>query len=226
MSVRLPETVGDGVEQFERYRAISSSAVVAFIMGLISLVALLFPALLVIPLVGVLLGILAVRKIRSRTNELTGTSLAVVGIVVSAVFLVGGATLHAVVHITEVPEGYQRISFWDLQPDADHPELPVSLLARQLDGQRIFIKGYVHPGVSGMGKVKRFVLVPDMKACCFGGQPKLTDMIEVTMVNDQRVQYFPRIRRLGGRFSVSDERFIPTSGIEGGYYRLEADYLK
>ena len=78
-----------------------------------------------------------------------------------------------------MPDGYIRTGFWELQPDPDRPELPVSPKSLELSGKKIFIKGYMHPGVSSSGKVDRFILVPDMGTCCFGGEPKATDMIEV-----------------------------------------------
>ena len=138
---------------------------------------------------------------------------------------IGGTALHAYMYAVEVPEGYQPISFAGLQPDRSHPELPVAPEALTLNGQRVFIKGYVHPGVSGSGPVKTFVLVNDIGTCCFGGQPKLTHMIEVTMRTHWPVQYSQFKRHLGGVLKV-DTRLKPVDGLQGVYYQLEADYLK
>ena len=72
-----------------------------------------------------------------------------------------------------------------------------SLLPIELDGKQIFVKGYVHPGVSSVSKLKKFVLVPDMGTCCFGGDPAPTDMIEVTLEDPLTVDFALRRRGFG-----------------------------
>jgi hypothetical protein len=64
-----------------------------------------------------------------------------------------------------------------------------------------------------------------MGTCCFGGQPKLTDMIQVTLQDPLRIRFSLTRRHLGGTFRV-DGRFKPISGLRGVYYQLEADYVK
>ena len=216
---------------YDDYRAISSSAIVTLILGIISVTALLFASLLFIPVVGLFLGISACLKIKSRPTELTGFPLALIGTVLSALLLVYGSIHHAYVYATEVPEGYQRISFHDLQPEND-PEylpsrpqdMPVPSMAIELDGDRVFVKGYVFPG-GQKENLKQFVLVPDMGTCCFGGEPKLTDMIEVTLQEPLRVDFSYRKRKLGGTLKV-DSKLKPVSGVNGVYYQLDVDYLK
>ena len=78
-----------------------------------------------------------------------------------------------------------------------------------------------------MGKVRRFVLVPDMGTCCFGGQPAYTDMIEVRIVGDaDAVRYSTRKRRLAGTFRIRTQLRPVAGDLMGGYYELEADYVK
>ena len=105
MSVETATTFHEDAPQYSQYRALCSTAVVVLVLGFISLVSLLFPTLLFLPLVGVLLGVSAVLKIKSRPLELTGMPLAVVGIVLCGLLLVGGSTMHAAIYMTEVPEG-------------------------------------------------------------------------------------------------------------------------
>ena len=64
-----------------------------------------------------------------------------------------------------------------------------------------------------------------MKTCCFGGQPKLTDMIEVTLRDPRRVNFSYARRRLAGILKV-DPRLKPISGLQGVYYQLDADHVK
>jgi hypothetical protein len=64
-----------------------------------------------------------------------------------------------------------------------------------------------------------------MGTCCFGGQPKLTDMIQVTLADPLRIKYSYQRRKLAGVLKV-DRRLKPISGLKGVYYQLEADYVK
>jgi hypothetical protein len=99
-------------------------------------------------------------------------------------------------------------------------------LPLDLDGKRVFIKGYVHPGVSDLGEIRRFILVPDMGTCCFGGQPALTDMVEVRITGERGVRYSQRKRKFAGTFRVAARLKQVAGGLTGGYYELDADYVK
>ena len=220
MSVEVDPQITAG--RLAHYRALSTAAIVSLIFGFLSFTAFLFATLLVLPVCGLIFSIIALKRIKHRPLELTGTPLAAAGLVMSSVVLVGGAILHTVVYITEVPEGYQRISFFDLQPDERSIE-PIPDTAVNLDGQRIFIKGYVYPG-DQRRDLRQFVLVPDMGTCCFGGNPALTDMVEVTLKDPLRVDFSYRKRRLGGILHV-DSTLKPISGLKGVYYQLDADFL-
>ncbi len=206
-----PETVDPLVDdEYQPYQAVSKAAVVSLGLVFFSLLALVFPALLVLPAVGLVLGLLARRSLRRYPRELTGRGIAWVGTVGCGLLLVGGSIFHLAVYLTEVPEGYERITFESLQV-SDQDLAMGANMPTELNGKRVFVKGYVHPGVSSMGSIRRFVLVPDMGTCCFGGQPAMTDMIEVRIVGDaEGVRYSTRKRRLAGTFRVR------TSAPPGG----------
>lgn len=213
----------DDSAEYLQYRSLSLLAVATFGIALLSVAALILPWFLFLPAIGFLVGCLAIRAIRRRPEEIAGAKLAWSGTMLNLLILVAGSTIAAVVYATEVPEGYQRISFLELQPEASRPDLPVAPDAIGLNDQRIFVKGYIYPDDRG-AQLKQFVLVPDMGTCCFGGQPKLTDMIEVTLKDPLRTRYSYTRHKLGGVLKV-DTRLKPISGLEGVYYRLEADYL-
>jgi hypothetical protein len=210
--------------EYENYRVLSMRAVAAIVLGILALPALYFEAMLPIALVGVLVGLLAIRAIKASKSELTGMLLAQLGTCLAAVALVAGTARWTYVYQHEVPEGPARISFVQLQPDPKHPELFVSPMSLDLDGQKVFIKGYVYPG-DKRKDLRQFILVPDKGTCCFGGNPKLTDMIEVTLEEPLRVNYSFRKRGLAGTLRV-DKTPKPVNGLGGVCYRLEADYVK
>jgi len=223
MSIAVEPRSSDVVELHDGYRAISPLAAASVAAGLLSVLALLDWALGVIPAVGILLGLLGRRSILRRPEELTGLRLAKVGIVLSVLFLVVGWSRLTYVYFTEVPDGYQRLSYQALQPDTSVPGELFPPAARELDGQRVFIKGYVYPGPQTRG-IQRFLLCRDNGDCCFGGQPKLTDMISVELKEPLRLDYATRPFAVGGTF-----RFKPSRSPDGQFailYHLEADVLR
>ncbi|MBI2481548.1 MAG: DUF3299 domain-containing protein [Planctomycetia bacterium] len=211
-------------EGFEPYRAISKSAVVSFVLALLSILGLYSALLLVLALVAAILGVTGYRSVVRYPNELTGKTLALAGALLGACLFVGGIAKHSYVYATEVPDGYHRISFADLQPDKNDPRMPVPPQALELDGQKIFVKGYLYPD-GQQYNIKRFVLVPDLGTCCFGGQPKLTDMIEVTLEEPLQTAYSMSKRKLAGELKV-DMSLKPVSGVNGVYYQLKANHLR
>ena len=213
-------------EGYEPYRAISKAAVGSVILAIISTLGLLdpFPVILVLALIGFALGVIGYRSVCRYPLELIGKTPAVLGAVFSAILLVVGVSKHSYEYATEVPEGYQRISFAELQPAREHPELPVSPESLKLNGQKVFVKGYVYPGEQRKN-IKRFILVPDMGTCCFGGQPKLTDMIEVTLADPMRVDWSTRKCKLGGILRVQ-LNVQPVEHVNAVIYQLEADKLQ
>lgn len=216
-----------GDEELTPYRSISRGAVISFVLALLSTVALLFPTMLILPAIGLIFGLVARRNLKRYPDELTGRALAFLGTLGCLGLLVGGSIMHTYIYFTEVPEGYTRITYAELQPTETLPGTEAPRLPEQLDGKRIFIKGYVHPGVASMGRIKRFILVPDMGTCCFGGQPqRLTDMIEVTLKTPQGIHYSTRKRKLGGTFHVHYDVHEVAGGLKGGFYELTADYVK
>jgi hypothetical protein len=202
-----------------QYRSVNRAAVGSFFMFLLGLTGLLFWQLLILPLAGILLGYSAYRTIQRYPDEYTGLNLAKVSMVLCAALLIAGSSYHAAVYATECPEGHERVSFAELQPEGFVPTLPKRAIA--LRGKPIFIKGYIHPGVSGMNRVSQFVLVPDMGTCCFGGQPKMTDMVLVHTTPDARVSYGTRMVKLAGKFDIGD-RPEEFAGVKDVLYRLEA----
>jgi hypothetical protein len=210
---------------YDEYKTLSKAAIASVLLLIIGLLGLVSAPFLVVPVLGILLGAWAWRNLRRYPDELSGRLPTAVGIVGSAVVLVAGSIWHIHEYMTEVPPGYVRISFDDLQPTAGQSSTGEPVIPTELDGQRVFVKGYVHPGVASLGYNRKFILVPDMGTCCFGGQPKLTDMIEVTILDQKGVKYSTRKQKLGGVLRVTNRLKKVAGGLTGGIYELEADYV-
>lgn len=224
MSVALRENPYDDFAPGEEdYRALSSTAVASLIAGLLSVLCFFGWSLAVIPAMGLLLGVRALWRIRRRPDEFTGGRIATAGILLSVVFFAGGWGWLSYVYLTEVPDGYDRIAFSQLQPDSEVPGQLFPPGALDLDGKRVFIKGYVKPGSQSAG-MQDFLLVRDLRECCFGDStPKLTDMVMVRLKDPLRAEFSLWSRGLAGTFRVRPEALGRPDSV---LYYLEADYLK
>jgi hypothetical protein len=222
MATELQEPAIDSDEQFD-YRPLSTIAVASLMMGLLSSLALLDWVMLAFPLVGIVLGIYAVRTVGRQSTEFTGLPLAKTGLVLSIAFLIGGFGYLSYTYAVEVPDGYMRVSYTELQPGPDDPADRIPPSALQLDGQRVFIKGYVYPGKQSDG-IETFLLCRDRGDCCFGGNPKITDRILVQLEGPLRLTYKPTLQKVAGTFHVDRGTAVDAGGAV--LYRLEADYLK
>lgn len=224
MSVALADNSYDDYRPEEDdYRALSATAVASLVASVLSILCFLGWSMAVLPLLGLLLGLRSLWSIHRRPDELTGTRLAVAGIVLSLAFFAGGWGWLTYVYLTEVPDGYTRVAFSQLQPDSAVPGELFPPKALELDGKRVFIKGYVKPG-SQSGNIKDFLLVRDLRECCFGDStPKLTDMVLVSLKDPLRADFSLWPRGLAGTLRVRPEALGRPDSV---LYYLEADYLK
>ena len=208
------------------YRSVCRSAVIAVLLTFLSLMAFTSPVLIFLPLASLVLGLMARSAIKRFPDELVGAKAATFAILGSLAITVGSFGFHTYVRLTEVPDGYQRISWGELQPDPSKPFAMLSEDAKKLDGEPVFIKGYVYPNEE-QTNLRAFILVRDKGTCCFGGQPKPTDMIYVKLEGDLRVNYSWRQRNLGGIFRIDDVANRSVGKLQQiGLYRLTADHLK
>jgi hypothetical protein len=177
----------------------------------------------VVPILGTVLGSVALRDIARRPEALTGRPLAIAAILVSAVALVGGLSRLAMVYAAELPEGFARLSYAELQPLPGDPADAVPDTARAADGRDVLLKGFMYPGKQTHG-IRQFLLVRDQGDCCFGGNPKITDRVLVQLAETVGIDFTPRLVKIAGRFHV---RPAGAPEIGGGVvYHLEDARLR
>ena len=220
-SIQTKSFANPEADQYDQYRTLSFSAIITFVFGLIAiptgLLASLNPFLLVLPCIGMLIGVLSVWKLKNRQQEFTGYNLARIGLALSTTLLLVGVSHAIYTYMTEVPDGFERLTFSQLQPDPGYPHIPFAPVAADFADKQVFVKGYVYPD-DQLGDIKRFILVPDFGACCFGGKPKLTDMMQVTLDDPHRVKYSYFNRSLAGTFRL---RTSTASKVGEVVYHLE-----
>lgn len=225
------------LDETAQYRAVHTGAIVGLALGILSIFVVLTAAnslegcLLVapIPVLGIVLSLRALGKIRSEPERFTGRPIAFLGLVLSLVFLVGGVGYGGYVFATEVPAGYVRISFNGMKPDElqERSGVIVPPQIAALDGKSVFIKGYIRPdSISVSRGIKSFLLVRDNNQCCFGDLSKINyfDQMQVDMVGSRTVDYSQGVFRMGGVLTVVPENL--KRGPLAPVFSLQADYAQ
>lgn len=208
------------------YKTISKSAVACIVFAILGLASFLAPPLVLLPALGVGFGLLALGAFRKYPDELTGKPAAKIGLGISLLCLVCSVVMHSYIYATEVPDGYQRISYGHLKPSKRDP-LPFSKKAIEFHGKKVFLKGYVRPGAKKR-KLKEFIMVGDFGDCCFGGNPEITDVVAIRILDKEKtVDYGLGLRRIGGTFRLNQHK-RPTNDkdIPQIYYEIEADHVR
>ena len=191
-------------EEIVHYKPISPMAATSLLFGLGSVVAAITVAdvgwaFIVVPVIGFVLGFRGLRSI--KRYDMTGRGAAKVGIILSALALVGGTGGYLYYLKTAIPPGYLPITYEPLQTAM--PE-ELDSTAKALEGKKVYLQGYVYPTKETTG-IKTFMLCRDNGTCCFGGQPKLTDMVEVKLKEPLTLDYTSSLHGVGGVFRVKSE---------------------
>jgi hypothetical protein len=223
MSTAVAEIEETDAEEYSRYKALSAAAVATLILGILSLMSFLYVWFVAIPIVGLLLGIVALKKIRANPEELTGEAVAKAGLALCVAIGIAGPSYLGYVYATEVPEWATRISYAELQPDPAVPGQLIPPSAAALNGKKVFIKGFIYPGGLQTDGIKQFVLCRDQGDCCFGGNPKITDRIEVTLTDPLTISLSTRMFKVAGTFRIEDTQ---KTGLGAVYYHLDAEYVQ
>ena len=208
-----------------QYRTISKAAVASLVFAILGIGAFVFQAFLILPILAFGFGFVGLMEISKYPEEVTGKIAAQIGLVCGLLIAVGSIGRHTYDYMTEVPDGYERMAFTDLRPNV-RTSLPYSEKAEKLDGKKVFLKGYVRPNAQ-MTNMKDFILVGDFGDCCFGGNPKITEVVAVNITSDDLIDHSYFIRKIGGTFRLdSSSRRIDEDGIPKVFYSIEADYIR
>lgn len=222
-------------EEGLQYRALHTGALIGLVLGILSIFVVITAAntfegcLLVapIPVVGIFVSLRSLAKIRRQPEQYTGGTIAKLGLALSLLFLIGGVSYGGYVYATEVPDGYTRISFNTMKPDEvqERGGVAVPPEVAALEGQKIFIKGYIRPdSVTVPRGIDRFLLVRDNNQCCFGDLTKIKyyDQIDVAMAGPLRIDYSQGVIRIGGTLHMEPQNAV--FGASRPVFSLKADY--
>jgi len=208
------------------YKPMSMLATASLVVGILSVVSFIGITALAVPVAGILLSLLALWQIRASRGQLIGATAAVAALLCSSGFLVAGASYQAVQYVYEVPEGHIRLRMnWLAEQGLiyEKGKYRVSPEVAALDGKKVYVKGYMYPGVKIVG-ITEFTMCKDTLQCCFGGQPQPTDMIFVTMKPGVTATHRDKLLAgVAGTFRVKNlDDGLPLGAI----YTVEADLFR
>jgi len=208
----------------DSYKSLSKAATVSVVIGLLSLTGFIFSVFVSLGLLAIIFGVIGFQTATKYSHEFTGAPVAIFGLMLGSISLFGGVGYHYYVYQTEIRKGYERVSFAaDLKETA--PGKQVSDKAIELDGKPIFLKGYVRPGLRTEGMTE-FLMVGDFGDCCFGGNPKISELVMVKLPEGVTARYDWQLKKVHGTFKLNrrlqkGERI--AKDITGYVYEIEAD---
>ncbi len=105
--------------------------------------------------------------------------------------------------------GYRNITFDDiaLKLEKDEKYIPEKHLTEKVDklqGQKIRIRGWIHPSVFTQTGITQFVLVRDNQECCFGPGAALHDCILIEMESGKSTSFTTRPIAVEGIFKIEE----------------------
>ena len=103
---------------------------------------------------------------------------------------------------------------FDLEPDEPFSADRLTDEIRQIDGQKIKIRGYIRPSFSQRG-LKNFVFVRDNKECCFGPNAAIYDCMLVKLKKQTTTDYTVRPVTVEGTFYLK-----PFQGPDGNTWAI------
>lgn len=224
-SVTLDSPLDPSLENEFNYRPLPPLVPVSASFVIFSLAAFAWDLFLVIPVVGTILAILAWRQVAASQGAYSGEGLARATVILLPAILLAAIGLHAYSFATEVPEGFRRVSFASEISEKgfinDNGRLKVPDEVAVLAKEPVFLKGYMYP-TKQAHDLKSFVLCKDSGDCCFGGQPKITDMIYVQMAEGKTIDYRTGLVSVAGNFKISPT--LDPTGLQP-VYRIDCDYF-
>ncbi len=103
---------------------------------------------------------------------------------------------------------------FDLEPEDAFSADKLTDEIRQIDGQKIKIRGYIRPSFSQRG-LKNFVFVRDNKECCFGPNAAIYDCMLVKLKKQTTTDYTVRPVTVEGTFYLK-----PYQGPDGNTWAI------
>lgn len=201
--------VANQVEETVDYKQVATLGVESLVAAVFGILGFFWKPFIIASLLGIVLGVLAKRKIMKAPDEISGGAITTVGLVASVLLFLGSIGWQVYAAMYSAPPGYAVLPFDNMALDKNG-KVPEEILA--LDGHKVYIEGYMYPTKRHAG-IDNFTLVRTVGHCQFcspGTNP--ADMIAVQMERGKEVKYRAnKLVAVGGVLSV-DPNFRDQSG--------------
>src|SRR5882724_6924658 len=112
-ALETPQAAFDPADEFA-YRPVPPLAPISLFLGICAVSGFLGIPCLAIGVVGLIMGSIALWQIRRSSGEMGGKVVASLGVALSVALFFAASGYHAYAYVTELPEGYVRVSFPEL----------------------------------------------------------------------------------------------------------------
>lgn len=206
------------------YTPVSPWGPVALALGLAGLTAFFGIFGIGLSLIGTLVGIAALLRIRAERGAVKGKGFALCGVLLSVCCFGFGTAKMVHAYNTEVPDGFRRVNF---PMDISDKQFVFFGGARRLHpdvapliGTKVYLKGFMWETRSLTG-LTEFVFLKDNGECCFGGEPKPYDMMVVHLPPENPTDAYTGMVAVAGilRANVSAGEGDPV-------YTVDAEIVK
>jgi hypothetical protein len=202
-----------------RYRALNPLAITSVVLGALSILTALHWAFVVVPLAAIIVGWIAWKQIRKAPEEWIGATLVLIGVGLAIAMWILGYGWLILARSSEVPPGYDRVTYAMLQPDPLKPTEPIPQTALDMDDRKVYMQGYMQSRRTLTG-IKEFILCPTNGDCPFcTPSPRPTEKVKVILQGDLEATYTTHPIGVAGHFRINRKN---AGGIP---YELEAEYL-
>lgn len=206
------------------YKPVPVIAVMGLVLALLSFIGIFVWLAMPLCLVAFVVSALSLWVIRRSDGAFSGTMVAVSGIVLSLLFFASGIGLQVYMYQTEVPEGYQRVSFVrdisDKKVVVENGMMSPPKEVAELEGKSVFLKGYIYQ-TKETENLQSFLFVKDNASCCFGANPEIWDRLGVVMKDGKGIRYHAGKVAVAGTFRINPD-FDPNGQLEP-LYIIDAD---
>ncbi len=183
------------------YKQVTTLGVESLVAAVFGVLGFFWTPFILASLLGLILGILAQRKIMKAPEEISGGAMTTIAVALSAVLLVSSVAWKTYAYFVSAPPGYQILPFDDMALTKDGA---VADEIAMLDGHKVYIQGYMYPTKQHAG-IESFTLVRTLGYCQYcspGTNP--ADMIAVQMERGQSVKYKAnKLVAVGGVLTVN-----------------------
>ncbi|MDR1924481.1 MAG: hypothetical protein LBQ66_08900 [Planctomycetaceae bacterium] len=207
------------------YRSLTAESVGSLVLGFLSVLTFISMLFVVFPLMGMVLGIIAIRKILNAPEALGGLGISSVGVALCFFISISGCCYQYYVSSYDIPAGYREIDFEFLAEDPRtgqiKPEVLLLAETTQRNEARIFIEGFMQP-TRNMDNVTEFMIGATLDRSKFAPpKPSKTEFIRVKLTGGLTTSYRSTLVGVGGVLQVN-----PNPEPGGLVYRIDADFIR